>query len=272
VQYAEALSCHFHCEIVLLHVVMPPLTNFSSFEAMAYTSASDLAHEIAGVRCEELEAFPCASPPEVVMRRVVLEGEPTETIVDYARSEHCDLIVLPTHGYGPFRRFVLGSVTARVLHDATCPVWTGPHMERAPDYSAVYFRNVMCALDLGLHSRHVLCWASEFARESGAHLSIVHAIPSSATRLGGFYFDPDWRTQLTKTAAERIALFREEMELDASVEIEAGEPPVVVSEAAQSMHADLLVIGRGSTPRAHAHLPANAYSIVRQSVCPVVTV
>jgi hypothetical protein len=78
-----------------------------------------------------------------------------------------------------------------------------------------------------LHSRLVLCWAAGFAREFGAHLTVVHAIPSSATRLGGFYFDPDWRTQLTKTAMERITYFREEMGIEASVAIEAGETPLV---------------------------------------------
>jgi nucleotide-binding universal stress UspA family protein len=179
---------------------------------------------------------------------------------------------MPTHGYGPFRRFLLGSVTAKVLHDAICPVWTGPHMESAPDYSSVHFHNIVCAIDLGLQSREVLCWAAGFAREFGAHLSIVHAIPSSATRLGGFYFDPDWRTQLTKTAVERIAHFRQEMQIEASVAIEAGEPPLVVTTAAETLKADLLVIGRGSTPRAHGHLPTNAYAIVRASLCPVVTV
>jgi nucleotide-binding universal stress UspA family protein len=123
-----------------------------------------------------------------------------------------------------------------------------------------------------LHSRQVLCWAAGFAREFGAQLSIVHAIPSSSTRLGGFYFDPDWRTQLTRTALERIGFFRQEMEIEASVAIEAGEPPVVVATAAEAMRADLLVIGRGSTPRAHGHLPTNAYAIVRGAACPVVTV
>ena len=58
VQYAEALSCHFHCEIVLLHVVMPPLANFTSFEAMAYTSAGDLAREIAEQRTVGTGGFP----------------------------------------------------------------------------------------------------------------------------------------------------------------------------------------------------------------------
>jgi nucleotide-binding universal stress UspA family protein len=272
VQYAEALSCHFHCEIVLLHVVIPPLANFSSFEAMAYTNAEDLAREIAQQRTVDLEAFSCTAPADAAVRRVVLEGDPTQTIVEFASSENCDLIVMPTHGYGPFRRFLLGSVTAKVLHDAICPVWTGPHMERAPNYSSVHFHNIVCAIDLGLHSREVLAWAAEFARETGARLSIVHAIPSSATRLGGFYFDPDWRTQLTRTAVERIGFLRQEMGIDASVAIEAGEPPLVVTAAAEATSADLLVIGRGSTPRAHGHLPTNAYAIVRQSKCPVVTI
>jgi len=272
VQYAEALSCRFHCEIVLLHVVIPPLANYSSFEAMAYTNADDLAREIAVQRTADLEAFSCAAPADAAVRRVVLEGDPTRTIVEFASSEHCDLIVMPTHGYGPFRRFLLGSVAAKVLHDAICPVWTGPHMERAPDYGSVRFQNVACAIDLGLHSREVLGWAAGFAREYGARLSIIHAIPSSATRLGGFYFDPDWRIQLTRTAVERIGFLRQEMEIEASVVIEAGEPPLVVTTAAEATSADLLVIGRGSTPRAHGHLPTNAYAIVRQSRCPVVTI
>src|ERR1022692_4082168 len=199
VQYAEALSCHFHCEIVLLHVVIPPLANFSSFEAMAYTSAGDVCSSDLEQRSVDLAAFPCSAPPDAGVRRVVLEGDPTQTIVEFASAEKCDLIVMPTHGYGPFRRFLLGSVTAKVLHDAICPVWTGPHMERAPDYSSVHFQNIVCAID-------------------------------------------------------------------------PGEPPLVVASAAEATSADLLVIGRGSTPRAHGHLPTNAYAIVRQSICPVVTI
>src|ERR1022692_5078868 len=98
-------------------------------------------------RTADLEAFSCTAPADAAVRRVVLEGDPTQTVVQFASSENCDLIVMPTHGYGPFRRFLLGSVTAKVLHDAICPVWTGPHMERAPDYATVHFRNIVCALD-----------------------------------------------------------------------------------------------------------------------------
>jgi nucleotide-binding universal stress UspA family protein len=272
VEYAEALACHFHSEIVLLHVVTPPLANVSPFGAVSYTSELDLNQTIVDQRTALLEAFPCAAPADAGVRRVVLEGDPARVIVEYASSEHCDMIVMPTHGHGPFRRFLLGSVTGKVLHDAVCPVLTGPHMERAPDYSNVQFRNVVCAIDLGPHSRQIICWAATFAREFGARLSIVHAIPLSATRLGVFYFDPEWRVGLTRSAVERIAFLREDMKIEAAVAVEAGEPPVVVSTAAAAMHADLLVVGRGSTPTAHGHLPTNAYAIAREAPCPVITI
>ena len=47
----------------------------------------------------------------------------------WAKANQIDLIMMPTHGYGRFRALLLGSVTAKVLHDADCPVWTAVHRE-----------------------------------------------------------------------------------------------------------------------------------------------
>jgi nucleotide-binding universal stress UspA family protein len=270
VQYAEALAAHFHSEIVLLHVILPPMTQYGAVEAMAYSDPVELTRELHLARTQELEAFPCEAPSGSAVRRVVMEGDPARVIVDYSNSERCDLIVMPTHGYGPFRRFLLGSVTAKVLHDAACPVWTGPHMEQAPSYASMTFKRVACAIDLGPHSRDVLSFAGRFACELGASLTVLHAIPASATKLGGFYFDPDWGIQLTKASRERIAFLLEELGLKAQTTIESGETPLVVRTAAEEAGADLLVIGRGSTPRAHGRLPTNSYAIVRESPCAVV--
>jgi nucleotide-binding universal stress UspA family protein len=272
VQYAEALAVYFHSEIVLLHVLVPPWATYSSLEAMGYTAPADLAQEILTQRTADLEAFPCHAPAGCDVRRVVIEGDPARSIVDYAASEHCDLIVMPTHGYGPFRRFLLGSVTAKVLHDAACPVWTGPHMEQAPDCSAIAFRNVACAVDLGLHSREVLNWAWCFAREFRAKLTVLHAIPAAAVRVGSFYFDPDWGFQIVKAARERIEFMIGEMGISAEVSVESEETPLAVRSGAEAAHAGVLVIGRGSTPRAHPHLPTNSYAIVREAPCPVVVI
>jgi nucleotide-binding universal stress UspA family protein len=131
---------------------------------------------------------------------------------------------------------------------------------------------VVCAIDLGLHSREVLAWADWFAGEYGASLTIVHAIPSAATRHGGFTFDPEFGIEMTRHASVRIAELCEDMKVKAAVDIEGGEIPVVVANAAAALNASVLIIGRGSTPRAHGHLPTNAYALVRESPCPVITI
>jgi hypothetical protein len=60
--------------------------------------------------------------------RLMREGDPARAIIEYAEDEKVDLIMMPTHGYGPFRRFLLGSVTAKVLHDVKCAVWTSEEL------------------------------------------------------------------------------------------------------------------------------------------------
>ena len=272
VQYAEALAGHFHSEIVLLHALVPPWATYSSIEAMGYTAPTDLAREILAQRTADLGAFPCQAPEGHIVRRVVIEGDPAHVIVDYAASESCDLIVMPTHGYGPFRRFLLGSVTAKVLHDAACPVWTGPHMEQAPDCAKIGFRSVACAVDLSPHSREVLRWAWDFARQFDSTLTVVHSIPAAAARVGSLYLDPEWSFQVMKEARGRIEFLIKDLGISATISVGSDEIPMAVSSAAREAQADVLVIGRGSAPRAHRHLPTNSYAIVRQSPCPVVAI
>ncbi|MFZ5824677.1 MAG: universal stress protein [Bacillota bacterium] len=60
-------------------------------------------------------------PEERVITEVQV-GEPAEEIVDLARLEHVDLIVIGSRGLSPLREMLLGSVSNRVLHTAPCPV------------------------------------------------------------------------------------------------------------------------------------------------------
>jgi nucleotide-binding universal stress UspA family protein len=53
-----------------------------------------------------------------------VEGKPAEEIVKLANKENANLIVIATHGYSGFNRFVFGSVTERVVRTARCPVLT----------------------------------------------------------------------------------------------------------------------------------------------------
>ncbi len=54
---------------------------------------------------------------------------------------------MSTRGEGAFFRFLLGSVTAKVLHEIHCPVWTGAHLEEEP-VGEFSIRNVLGSVDL----------------------------------------------------------------------------------------------------------------------------
>lgn len=53
---------------------------------------------------------------------VVKVGDPADAVVGYATDKGSELIVLPSHGRRGFERWLLGSVSERVVRLAPCPV------------------------------------------------------------------------------------------------------------------------------------------------------
>ena len=224
--------------------------------------AAQVEKELASFLAEDLTG------PNV--KRVVLEGDPAREIVEYAHSQEMGLIVMPTHGYGPFRQFILGSITAKVLHDADCPVWTGVHLEDAPAPEQMSFGHILCALDLGPQSCQTLEWASAMQAHFRSKLTVLHV--SIGMQHPQEVPDPEWRADMVNAAREELLRLRERRGVEADLLIEPGDPAKVVCEVAQDRKADLLVIGRGSAGGVFGRLRTNAYAIIRQSPCPVVSV
>ena len=56
------------------------------------------------------------------IRIKVAIGDPSAEIIDYAKEISADLIVLPSHGRRGISRFLLGSVSERVVRLSSCPV------------------------------------------------------------------------------------------------------------------------------------------------------
>jgi nucleotide-binding universal stress UspA family protein len=53
-------------------------------------------------------------------------GDPAATIVNFSTQKHCSEIVMGTRGLGSLKSFLLGSVTAKVIHLARVPVTVVP--------------------------------------------------------------------------------------------------------------------------------------------------
>ena len=253
----ETFAGHFQAELTLLHVLEPLTYNDLPVDVTAITR-----QQMNGYLAEELKHFD--------VNRVVLAGESASKIAAYAHANGFDLIMLPTHGYGRFRRLMLGSVAAKVLHDADCPVWTGVHMEQVPRLEDIAFRRVVCAIDLGEQSCPTLRWATDFAAEFGASLTVVHAVPE-AREGDSLYADEKGREKL-RLAKERVQAIKDCVKSGAEVSVIADEVAYAVCGAAGREKADLLVIGRSLAQGMLGRLKANAYSIIRQSPCPVISV
>ena len=75
---------------------------------------------------EELQRLSQAYFQQVEQRAVVVEGAAARAIVDFARENPMDIIVMAGHGGHGLRGTLLGSVCQRVLNHAPCPVLVVP--------------------------------------------------------------------------------------------------------------------------------------------------
>jgi len=266
--YVRELALPMGSELILAHV-LPSL--HSEFQAAQV--AGSMLVDVYRMRTEQAEHALAAFEPQSLeglrVRRMVLNGDPASEIVQLAHDEQVDLIAMPTHGYGPFRRFILGSNTAKVLHDADCPVWTGVHIDELRT-SAAPFREILCAVDLGPQSARALGWASWLQKQFKGHLTLIHAIAAHAEV--GDEPDLSWRAGIEEIAEEELLRLQRDTGAEADLLLEAGEPARVICSAAARVGAGTVVIGRGSAAGNFGRLRTNSYAIVRQSPCPVVSV
>lgn len=57
-------------------------------------------------------------------------GEAASTIIENAKEQQVDAIIMSTHGRSGINRWLFGSVTQKVLQGATCPVLVVPNEKR----------------------------------------------------------------------------------------------------------------------------------------------
>jgi nucleotide-binding universal stress UspA family protein len=199
-------------------------------------------------------------------------GEPAKVIVELARTQKTDLILMPTHGHGACRRFLLGSVTAKVLHDAECPVWTCTHLADKPASDPAGIRRVMCAVNFGPQSAKAIRWAADFASAFGAKLTLVHAVHPTPPELPERYL-ASWHEEARWGADEKLhALLRESGIQAAVLVVDGAATPKALGAAAQEQGAGLLVIARSCGSGMMRRLGSDAYDIICHSPCPVVTI
>jgi nucleotide-binding universal stress UspA family protein len=265
-EYVKSLARTYNSRISLLHV--------AEYVFVGPTGAGlpPIPLETPLERIEELEAmldtFAAEHFSGITAQRTVLKGDVATQIVDYAQTEGVDLIAMPTHGRGILRRFLLGSITAKVLHDAKVPVLTGAHFGSHPNENAGKFNRILCSVSLDEHSRSTLTFAAGLAGDLGAKLGIVHALPVEAVR-HAITFGADRENELIQTCKLKILQLEKDIGITADVFVKIGKPVETVCHLAKSIHGDLVIVGRST---GDGVLTGTAYDLIRESPSPVISV
>lgn len=273
-EHAVSLSKRFHSKLIFVHVIPPAPYEHAAFEGglpiASMTPWEEQAEDFFEKRLNELVE---KTAKDSGAEKLLLKGEPAKKIAELVPAQNIDLIVMPTHGYGPFRRFVLGSVTTKILHDVSCAVFTGAHVPEVAPFNQEPYKRIACAIDLKDHSEAVLRWAWDFAKAWTEDLVVIHAAPQ--IEAGGSYgewYPPDTRELLIKAANEKVVKLIEKVGCKAEVHLESADPVRYIPEAVEAAYADVLIIGRSPETGLLGRLRTHAHALIREARCPVISV
>ena len=233
----------YNARLTLLHVVEIPLSWYGSMTSAAPEDWDILeqAYQAGGKRLTDFAANHFADLSAASRLETLCDkGDPASAILSLAEEAKPDLIMMPTHGYGPFRSFMLGGVTTRVLHRAHCPLWTSAHSETAAKEPGI--RKILCAIDLRTE-----------------RVDLIHSAVALAMKFSA------------EAAKTDMAALQQKAGTNLKAWVENGPIEEVVKAVALDYAADLIVIGRGSVQKPLGRLTSHAYAIIRNASCPVLS-
>ena len=120
---AIAIGCHVP-EVVLLGVAEP-----ISYQVYYMIGIEDRGRDMQKETEKYVESYLSKAADSlkedgVAVQTVVVSGRPAEEILDYANKNQVDLIIMSTHGRSGVSRWVVGSVTDKVVRHSVAPVLT----------------------------------------------------------------------------------------------------------------------------------------------------
>jgi len=266
VPYVQELVERFSSDLTLVHAY--------GAEALAYTELALVTPALAEeARAREEQCLPEFARKMFPGRHVesfAEMGEAGSVIHKVVQHQGTDLVMLATHGRGPIRRFLLGSVAAKVLHDISAAVWTGTGFTLSDHKPKIPYKSVLCAIDDSDEAAAVLTAAAAFALNYQARLWLVQVIemPPATVEVD---FTP-YKKDIMDAADSRLRELKTQLGIDAHHAVIDGRVAYDVNEEAVRRKADLIIIGRGRIQGTFSRLWSHAYPVIRESPCPVLSI
>jgi nucleotide-binding universal stress UspA family protein len=276
VPYVKDMTRHFSADLTLVHAfaLRPVFVNRDIENVMVYSDLTyadpKVSEKTRHIEEQRLSEFAAKAFPGDRVETLMEEGEAGSVIHKILQHQGADLVMMPTRGCGPLRRLLLGSVTAKVLHDISAAVWTSTGAAIEEHTPTVAYKSIICALDETPESEVILRAAAALAKSYQANLALVHVLEMPPATLE-IDFSP-YRQDLIDAAHLHMRGLKERLKLDVpDAVIDAGIADGIREEIVRRK-ADLLVVGRGHDQGIVSRVWSRLYSIVRDSPCPVLSI
>jgi nucleotide-binding universal stress UspA family protein len=217
-----------------------------------------------------IEEFAHAQFPGLHADALVHEGEPAAVIHNMVEHQGADLVMLPTHGDGPIRRMLIGSITAKVLHDISAAVWTVVEPVLTAHSSMLPCKSIICAIDESDESEAVLRAATFLAGSFHAELFLIRGVPTPPQAAEVDF--SELRSQLLEEADQHLRDLKARLGVDAPHAVTDRSITEAVHDEVLQRKAGLVVLGRGRAQHSFGRIWSLLYPIVREASCPVLSI
>jgi nucleotide-binding universal stress UspA family protein len=275
-EYALMLARWYGSKVTVLEVVQTlfPPTAFGGTSVATLTPAQLEDFE------RELDAFAQSPGGEGLSTTLtVQEGQIVPEILQEAHAVLADLIVMGTHGRSGFEHLLLGSVTAKVLRKATCPVFTVPPACAGAPARPAALHDILCPVDFSPASLNALAYALSLAEESEGRLTLLHVFDWPLDRPDPAGTGLDLHAHRRHLQDDALRDLRAAIPADArnwceTAEVVAiGKPYEAILAEARGRAADLIVMGVHGRRAVDLHVFGSTTDhVIREARCPVLTI
>jgi nucleotide-binding universal stress UspA family protein len=280
-RYAVSLARHFGSRLFIQHTVEPPQYLLlegvgpgvvkDSPEKQLHTSREAIRRMLISNKVDSSEVTVLLNQGNIAVRIL-------ETIVE----EPIALVVMGTHGRKGFNRFMLGSVTEGIIHQAACPVLviSQPEKEIAvPGMEEFRLRTILLATDFSGHSDQAVTYAIKWGCEWSSRVVIHHTVQETPSSMRGIVdlfpeFNPYFERQLARAWKEIRHLVPEQAQqrCEVACDVRHGNPKEEILRVADEKSADLIIMGARGTDGSTLPWGSVSSAVVRDGRFPVLVV
>jgi len=174
--FALSLARRLGATLQLVHV-HEPIWGMSSGVEAPVEEPTDRAMRERGLAYLDTILGRLAPVAQVPVSTALLEGDVAEAIGRHAAGAGINLIVMATHGRGPFARFWLGSAADALIRQVATPVLLVRPQEKAPELTAdPAFRHILIPLDGSNRAEKILEPALALGSATKARFTLLQVI------------------------------------------------------------------------------------------------